>query len=96
MLAGSGHGRRTKPAVLSAGQHHAQLSARRGREAVEFYRRAFGAVEDYRVGGTQRNPAVVSQLTVGEATFWVAHGRRLGRVVDPYGHHWEIGKPLVR
>jgi PhnB protein len=22
------------------------------------------------------------------------HGWRLGRVVDPYGHHWEIGKPL--
>ncbi len=23
-----------------------------------------------------------------------AHGWLLGRVVDPYGHHWEIGKPL--
>ena len=23
------------------------------------------------------------------------HGWRLGRVVDPFGHHWEIGKPLV-
>jgi len=22
------------------------------------------------------------------------HGWRLGRVVDPSGHHWEIGKPL--
>jgi PhnB protein len=22
------------------------------------------------------------------------HGWRLGRVVDPYGHHWEIGRPL--
>jgi PhnB protein len=22
------------------------------------------------------------------------HGWRLGRLVDPYGHHWEIGKPL--
>jgi len=22
------------------------------------------------------------------------HGWREGRVVDPYGHHWEIGKPL--
>src|SRR4051794_18239852 len=21
------------------------------------------------------------------------YGWRLGRVVDPYGHHWEIGKP---
>jgi PhnB protein len=23
------------------------------------------------------------------------HGWRLGRIVDPFGHHWEIGKPLV-
>jgi len=22
------------------------------------------------------------------------HGWRLGRVVDPYGHHWEIGREL--
>jgi len=122
----------------------AQLSVRRGREAIEFYQQAFGAVEDYRVGGTDEHPAVVSQLSVGAATFWVAdespehlnfspdslgggttklllivddpdaaidravaagatlvrpaadeHGWRLGRVVDPFGHHWEVGKPLV-
>jgi PhnB protein len=24
----------------------------------------------------------------------VAYGWRLGRVVDPFGHHWEIGHPL--
>jgi PhnB protein len=23
-----------------------------------------------------------------------AHGWRLGRLVDPFGHHWEIGKPV--
>jgi PhnB protein len=23
------------------------------------------------------------------------HGWRMGRVKDPYGHHWEIGKPMV-
>lgn len=23
------------------------------------------------------------------------HGWRIGRVVDPYGHHWEIGHPLA-
>jgi PhnB protein len=23
------------------------------------------------------------------------YGWRLGRVVDPFGHHWEIGKPLA-
>jgi PhnB protein len=120
-----------------------QLSVRRGRAAVEFYQHAFGAIEIYRVGGTDEEPSVVSQLKVGEALFWVAdespehdnfspesvgggtvrmllivddpdssiaraveaganevrpavdeHGWRLGRVVDPFGHHWEIGKPL--
>jgi PhnB protein len=24
-----------------------------------------------------------------------AHGWRLGRIVDPYGHHWEVGKPVI-
>jgi PhnB protein len=120
-----------------------QLSVRRGREAVEFYKAAFGAVEIYRVGGTDGHEAVVSQLSVGEGTFWVAdespthenfspeslgggtvrlllvvddpqavveraasfgarevravakeHGWLLGRVEDPFGHHWEIGRPL--
>ena len=120
-----------------------QLSVRRGRAAVEFYRNAFGATEIYRVGGTDENPSVVSQLQIGTALFWVAdespehdnfspesvgggtvrmllivddpdasiaravaagafevypaadeHGWRLGRVADPFGHHWEIGKPL--
>src|SRR3954471_11628808 len=23
-----------------------------------------------------------------------AHGWRLGRIEDPFGHHWEIGRPL--
>jgi PhnB protein len=23
-----------------------------------------------------------------------AHGWRLGRIVDPFGHHWEVGRPL--
>jgi PhnB protein len=121
----------------------AQLSVRRGREAVEFYKEAFGAVEVYRVGGSDANPAVVSQLEVGDGSFWVAdespehlnfspetvgggtvrlllivddpdaaieravaagattvrpaadeHGWRLGRIADPFGHHWEVGKPL--
>jgi PhnB protein len=122
----------------------AQLSVRRGRAAVEFYKAAFGAIEVYRVGGTDDNPAVVSQLSVGNSSFWVAdespayanfspesvgggtvrmllivddpdaavdravaagatevypvgeqHGWRIGRIEDPFGHHWEIGKPLV-
>ena len=121
-----------------------ELSVRRGRAAVEFYKAAFGAVEVYRVGGTDDNPDVVSQLSVGNASFWVSdespphvnfspeslgggtvrmllivddpdsaieraksagarevdpvgeeHGWRLGRIEDPFGHHWEIGKPLI-
>lgn len=24
------------------------------------------------------------------------YGWRLGRVVDPFGHHWEIGKPVTK
>ncbi len=121
-----------------------ELSVRRGREAVEFYRAAFGAEEIYRVGGTEEHEEVVSQLSLGNATFWVsdesppnkhfspeslggstvrlllivadprsvveravtlgaaevvpvgeAHGWLLGRIEDPFGHHWEIGKPLV-
>jgi PhnB protein len=23
------------------------------------------------------------------------HGWRIGRVADPFGHHWEIGRPLA-
>jgi len=22
------------------------------------------------------------------------YGWRVGRLIDPFGHHWEIGKPL--
>ena len=118
-----------------------ELSVRRGREAVEFYKAAFGAVELYRVENDAGE--VVSQMAVDGAEFWVAeeapvqesfspeslgggsvkmllqvddpdvavrkavaagatevrpveqeHGWRLGRIADPYGHHWEVGKPL--
>ncbi len=121
-----------------------ELSVRRGREAIAFYAAAFGAVEDYRVGGTDEHEPVVAQLSVGGASFWVSdeapsqgnfspesiggattrmllvveepeavvekavangatvlhpvgdeHGWRLGRIVDPFGHPWEIGKPLI-
>jgi PhnB protein len=120
-----------------------ELSVRRGREAVEFYKSAFGAVEVYRVGGTDEHESVVSQLSVGDGSFWVSdesppnrhhspeslggstvrlllvvddpravveravalgaeevspvgeeHGWLLGRIEDPFGHQWEIGKPL--
>jgi PhnB protein len=122
----------------------AQLSVRRGRAAVEFYKAAFGATELYRFGGDDANEEVVAQLAVGDGIFWVEdespdhhnyspeslggatermllivdnprgvmeqakaagateiyavaeeHGWLLGRVADPFGHHWEIGKPLI-
>ena len=49
-----------------------QLAVRRGREAIEFYKAAFGARELYRVGGTDEHEEVVAQLAVGDAAFWVA------------------------
>ena len=43
--------------------------------------------------------AVVAQAVAAGAreVYAVAeeHGWRLGRVEDPFGHHWEIGRPLV-
>jgi PhnB protein len=120
-----------------------QLSVRRGRAAVDFYKAAFGAQELHRVGGTDEDESVVAQLCVEDAVFWVAdespehlnfspeslgggtvrmlltvpdpdaavaraiaagatevvavednYGWRVGRIVDPFGHHWEIGRPL--
>jgi PhnB protein len=37
-------------------------------------------------------------LKAGASQVWPVseeHGWRIGRVVDPYGHHWEIGRPLT-
>ncbi len=28
------------------------------------------------------------------AAVYEGHGWRVGRLADPFGHHWEIGKPL--
>src|SRR6266404_3069759 len=36
-------------------------------------------------------------VTAGAKVVWPVndqYGWRIGRVVDPFGHHWEIGKPL--
>jgi PhnB protein len=42
--------------------------------------------------------AVCAQAVAAGATQIVpvadAHDWRLGRIVDPFGHHWEIGRPL--
>jgi len=56
-------------------------------------------------GGTVRmllivdDPDSVFEQVVSEGAIvvWkmgVEHGWRAGQVVDPFGHHWEIGKPL--
>ena len=114
------------------------LSVSQATEAVDYYKAAFGAVEQYRLeddGGK----IVVAQLAIEGADFWLQedidsspesldrqsvrmiltvddpdavfeqalaagatqvfavseeHGWRIGRVADPFGHHWEIGKPL--
>jgi PhnB protein len=118
------------------------LSVRRGAQAIEFYKAAFGAQELLRV--ENESGEVVAQLSVDGAEFWLAdespenknfspetlggcsvrlvmvaenpdaafaraveagatvvwpvsdkeYGWRVGRLVDPFGHHWEIGKPL--
>jgi PhnB protein len=37
-------------------------------------------------------------ISAGATTVWPVedknYGWRMGRLVDPFGHHWEIGKPL--
>jgi PhnB protein len=36
-------------------------------------------------------------VAAGATVIWPVsnqYGWRLGRIVDPFGHHWEIGKPL--
>jgi PhnB protein len=118
------------------------LSVRNGAAAIEFYKKAFGAEELFRVEAP--DGAVVAQLAVGGAEFWLGdespehqnfspdtlgggtvrmslvvedpdalfdqavragarvvspmkderYGWRIGRIADPFGHHWEIGKPL--
>jgi PhnB protein len=56
-------------------------------------------------GGTTRMVMVVEDpdavfgraVAAGAKVVWPVgeeHGWRVGRVVDPFGHHWEIGKPL--
>jgi len=57
-------------------------------------------------GGTVRMVMVVEDpdaafdraVAAGASVVWPVsneYGWRLGRIVDPFGHHWEIGKPLA-
>ena len=56
-------------------------------------------------GGTVRmiltvedpDAAYAKAVAAGAVSVWPMtneYGWRIGRVVDPFGHHWEIGKPL--
>ena len=119
------------------------LSVRRGKEAAEFYKKAFDATELFRIE-SERGEVVVN-FSVGDSDFWIAdespeyknfspesiggattrmilivddpdavfqqavaagaiavhpvrdeeYGWRQGRVLDPFGHHWEISKKLA-
>lgn len=45
------------------------------------------------------DPAAVCARAVAAGATQVApvadeYGWRLGRIVDPFGHHWEVGRPL--
>ena len=73
------------------------------RRAIAFYAAAFGAAEVSRTTSPAGN--VVAELAIGEARFRVADeapdagnlspdGLRQGRIADPFGHHWLIGRPL--
>jgi PhnB protein len=48
---------------------------------------------------TVEDPDAAFEVAVaaGATVVWPVsnqYGWRLGRIVDPFGHHWEIGKPL--
>lgn len=116
------------------------LTVRNSKIAIEFYKKAFGAIEVYRLEGDEGD--LVARLSVNGAEFWVSngsaefavpealgggtvrmiltvtdpdslflralkagatevfpvgeeHGWRLGRLSDPFGLHWEIGRQLI-
>jgi len=118
------------------------LSVKNGAAAIEFYKKAFGAI--ILMSNTDPDGSVVAEMAIGNARFVVAdespehgnfspetlggtpvriglqvadpdllfeqaitagakiiypvadqdYGYRLGHLVDPFGHHWEIFKPL--
>ena len=62
---------------------------------------------EFRGGATVRMVMVVADpdavfaraVKAGATAMWPVedkeYGWRVGRIVDPFGHHWEIGKPLA-
>jgi uncharacterized glyoxalase superfamily protein PhnB len=59
-----------------------ELWVDRAGAAVGFYEAAFGATSSTEAGAKELSPAADE------------HGWRIGRIDDPFGHEWEIGKPL--
>jgi PhnB protein len=117
------------------------LNVRNSRDALAYYKAAFGATELYNHDGGV--DGVVAKLGINGAEFWISeespehrnfspdtvngtttriilivpdpervleraskcgarevspvsesHGWRTGRLVDPFGHYWEIGCPV--
>lgn len=118
------------------------LTVRNAAQAIEFYRKAFGAAEVSRL--ETPTGQIVAELSIAEQSFFVVdenprahnlspqslggttvrmslivddpdaaaaralaagatevfpiedqpYGLRQGRIADPYGHHWLVGRPL--
>jgi PhnB protein len=75
---------------------------------ADFWVQQDGETDPHALGGrspvrmilTVEDPDSVFAQAVGAGATEVApltegHGWRIGRVVDPSGHHWEVGKPLT-
>ena len=113
------------------------LAVSDAQRALDFYKAAFGATEDYRAAD-DAGIVQVAHARIDDADFWLqcdddararagdgsirmiltvedpdavfaqaiaagateiaavyeGHGWRIGRLEDPFGHHWEVGKPL--
>lgn len=115
------------------------LSVKNSLRALDFYKKAFSAIEVYRLDVPD---GVVARLSIQGAEFWIAdepaehgnispaanggsiriiltvpdpfavfqqailagatevypvteeHGWKVGRLADPFGHHWEVGRQL--
>lgn len=60
--------------------------------AVMFYKAAFDAVEEFSSLESQGSGLAI--LRIGAALLVVADESPVHGIIDPFGHHWEIGRPL--
>ncbi|MFF2454140.1 VOC family protein [Isoptericola sp. NPDC058082] len=73
------------------------LAVRGASEAIDYYRRAFGAQERFRI----EEGGVVAHLVDGGARLergvddGPQEGWRSAWVVDPYGHRWHVSSPTA-